>query len=70
MDRQTAQGYAETKQGIDIIVASITPVLGSAAAKQLSKVVDANLKVVAKEMLMGLNSLIPIREQGLPTWQM
>jgi filamentous hemagglutinin len=48
VDRQTAQGYAETKQGMDIIVASVTPVLGSAAAKQLSKIVDANLKVVAK----------------------
>ena len=48
VDRQTAQGYAETKQGMEIVVASVTPVLGSAAAKQLSKIVDANLKVVAK----------------------
>lgn len=53
VDRQTAQGYAETKQGMDIIVASVTPVLGSAAAKQLSKVVDANLKVVAKGNVDG-----------------
>ena len=53
VDRQTAQGYVETKQGMDIIVASVTPVLGSAAAKQLSKVVDANLKVVAKGNVDG-----------------
>ncbi|MFC0138941.1 VENN motif pre-toxin domain-containing protein [Erwinia mallotivora] len=53
VDRQTAQGYAETKQGMDIIVASVTPVLGSAAAKQLSKIVDANLKVVAKGNVDG-----------------
>lgn len=53
VDRQTAQGYAETKQGMDIIVASVTPVLGSVAAKQLSKVVDANLKVVAKGNVDG-----------------
>ncbi|QBR51433.1 hypothetical protein E2F51_16265 [Erwinia sp. QL-Z3] len=53
VDRQTAQSYAETKQGMDIIVASVTPVLGSAAAKQLSKVVDANLKVVAKGNVDG-----------------
>lgn len=53
VNRQTAQGYAETKQGMDIIVASVTPVLGSAAAKQLSKVVDANLKVVAKADVDG-----------------
>ncbi|MBD8109418.1 cytidine deaminase-like fold-containing protein, partial [Erwinia persicina] len=53
VDRQTAQGYAETKQGMDIIVASVTPVLGSAAAKQLSKIVDANIKVVAKGNVDG-----------------
>ncbi|MFS7185340.1 hemagglutinin repeat-containing protein [Serratia proteamaculans] len=53
VDRQTAQSYAETKQGMDIIVASVTPVLGSAAANQLSKVVDANLKVVAKGNVDG-----------------
>jgi len=53
VDRQTAQGYAETKQGMDIIVASVTPVLGSVAAKQLNKVVDANLKVVAKGNVDG-----------------
>jgi len=54
VDRQTAQSYAETKQGMDIIVASVTPVLGSAAAKQLSKIVDANLKVVAKGYVDGV----------------
>ena len=53
VDRQTAQGYAETKQGMDIIIASVTPVMGAAAAKQLSKVVDANLKVVAKGNVDG-----------------
>jgi len=31
VDRQTAQGYAETKQGMDIIVASVTPLIGQAA---------------------------------------
>lgn len=53
VDRQTAESYTETKQGMDIIVASVTPVLGSAADKQLSKVVDANLKVVAKGNVDG-----------------
>ncbi|WP_275554334.1 VENN motif pre-toxin domain-containing protein [Mixta sp. Marseille-Q2659] len=53
VDYATAKGYAELKQGADIIVASVTPVLGSAAAKQLSKVVDANLKVVAKGNVDG-----------------
>ncbi|WP_338554443.1 hemagglutinin repeat-containing protein [Pantoea agglomerans] len=53
VDRQTAQGYAETKQGMDIVVAAVTPVLGSVAAKQLSKIVDANLKVVAKGVVDG-----------------
>ena len=38
---------------MEIIVASVTPVLGSAAAKQLGKVVDANLKVVAKGKVGG-----------------
>ncbi|MEN3755075.1 VENN motif pre-toxin domain-containing protein [Mangrovibacter sp. SLW1] len=50
VDRQTAESYTETKQGLDIIAASVTPILGSAAAKQLSKIVDANLKVIAVEM--------------------
>ncbi|TKI02084.1 VENN motif pre-toxin domain-containing protein, partial [Martelella alba] len=38
VDRQTAQKYAETKHGIDIIVASVTPVLGSAAASRLGNI--------------------------------
>jgi len=53
VDRQTAQGYVETKQGMEIAVASLTPVLGAAAAKQLSKIVDANLKVVARGNVDG-----------------
>ncbi|AVD66175.1 hypothetical protein AM371_20390 [Serratia marcescens] len=36
-----------------IVAASLTPVLGSAAAKQLGKIVDANLKVVAKGNVDG-----------------
>ncbi|MEX3019738.1 hemagglutinin repeat-containing protein [Kluyvera sp. STS39-E] len=53
VDRQTAESYTETKQGLEIIAASITPILGSAAAKQLSKIVDASLKVVAKGNVDG-----------------
>ncbi|MFS7158709.1 hemagglutinin repeat-containing protein [Serratia proteamaculans] len=53
VDYATAKDYAELKQGADIFVASLTPVLGSAAAKQLSKIVDANLKVVAKGNVDG-----------------
>lgn len=53
VDRQTAQDYAETKQGMDILVASVTPAPGSAAAKQLGKSVDTNLKVVAKSNVDG-----------------
>ncbi|EEP5105013.1 filamentous hemagglutinin N-terminal domain-containing protein [Salmonella enterica] len=53
VDRQTAESYTETKQGLEIIAASVTPILGSAAAKQLSKIVDANLKVVAKGNVDG-----------------
>jgi len=53
VDRQTAESYTETKQGLEIIAASVAPILGSAAAKQLSKVVDANLKVVAKGNVDG-----------------
>lgn len=48
-----AQGYVQTKQGMDIVVASLTPVLGAAAAKQLSKIVDKNLKVVARGNVDG-----------------
>lgn len=54
VDRQTAESYTETKQGLEIIAASVTPILGSAAAKQLSKVVDANLKVVARGNVDGV----------------
>lgn len=54
VDYATAKDYAELKQGADIIVASVTPVLGAAAAKQLSKIVDANLKVVAKGNVDGV----------------
>lgn len=54
VDRQTAESYTETKQGLEIIATSVTPILGSAAAKQLSKVVDANLKVVAKGNVDGV----------------
>ena len=53
VDYATAKDYAELKQGADIIVASLTPVLGAAAAKQLGKIVDANLKVVAKGNVDG-----------------
>lgn len=53
VDRHTAESYTETKQGLEIIAASVTPILGSAAAKQLSKIVDANLKVVAKGNVDG-----------------
>nr|WP_293641160.1 hypothetical protein [Pluralibacter sp.] len=53
VDRQTAESYTETKQGLEIIAASVTPILGSAAAKQLSKIVDANLKVVARGNVDG-----------------
>ena len=54
VDRQTAESYTETKQGLEIIAASLTPILGSAAAKQLSKVGDANLKAVAKGNMDGV----------------
>ncbi|UAN22233.1 hypothetical protein KGP25_00345 [Enterobacter sp. JBIWA003] len=54
VDRQTSESYTETKQGLEIIATSVTPILGSAAAKQLSKVVDANLKVVAKGNVDGV----------------
>ena len=53
VDYATAKDYAELKQGADIIVASVTPVLGAAAAKQLGKIVDANVKVVAKGNVDG-----------------
>ncbi|AEF47600.1 filamentous hemagglutinin family outer membrane protein [Serratia sp. AS12] len=53
VDYATAKDYTELKQGADIIMASVTPVLGAAAAKQLGKIVDANLKVVAKGNVDG-----------------
>ena len=52
VDHQTAQGYAETKQGMDIIVAAVTPLLGSAAASKLGNIsIEANAKAsLLKEM--------------------
>ena len=52
VDRQTAQGYVETKQGMDIIVASVTPILGGAAASKLGNIsIEANTKAsLLKEM--------------------
>jgi filamentous hemagglutinin len=45
VDRQTAQGYAETKQGMDIIIASVTPILGGVVASKLGNIsIDANTK--------------------------
>ncbi|WP_016941531.1 hemagglutinin repeat-containing protein, partial [Dickeya zeae] len=54
VDYETAKGYAELKEGADIFFASVTPVLGEAAAKQLSKIIDANLKVVARGNVDGV----------------
>ncbi|HHH3030424.1 VENN motif pre-toxin domain-containing protein [Serratia sp. CY68758] len=53
VDKATAEAYIETYDGMKIVAASLTPVLGSAAAKQLGKIVDANLKVVAKGNVDG-----------------
>ncbi|WP_050572340.1 cytidine deaminase-like fold-containing protein, partial [Serratia marcescens] len=53
VDKATAEAYIETYDGMKAVAASLTPVLGSAAAKQLSKIVDANLKVVAKGNVDG-----------------
>ncbi len=36
VDRKTAEGYVETKQGMEIIAASITPLIGQAASNKLS----------------------------------
>ena len=47
VDQKTAESYVETKQGMEVILASVTPVIGAAAAKQLNKIFDANLKVIA-----------------------
>ncbi|WKV52818.1 hemagglutinin repeat-containing protein [Dickeya fangzhongdai] len=54
VDYEKAKGYAELKEGADIFFASVTPVLGEAAAKQLSKIIDANLKVVARGNVDGV----------------
>nr|WP_145598567.1 VENN motif pre-toxin domain-containing protein [Yersinia alsatica] len=48
VDKTTAEAYVETYEGMKFLSASLTPVIGVPAAKQLSKIVDANLKVVAK----------------------
>ncbi len=53
VDKATAEAYIETYDGMKAVAASLTPVLGSAAAKQLGKIVDANLKVVAKGNVDG-----------------
>jgi len=53
VDYETAKDYVELKKGAEIVLASVTPILGEAAAKQLSKIVDANLKVVAKGNVDG-----------------
>lgn len=53
VDKATAEAYVETYDGMKTITTSLTPVLGAAAAKQLNKVVDANLKVVAKGNIDG-----------------
>ncbi len=53
VDKTTAEAYVETYEGMKILSASLTPVIGVPAAKQLSKIVDANLKVVAKGNVDG-----------------
>ena len=53
VDKATAEQYVSTYDGMKTVAASLTPVLGSAAAKQISKIVDANLKVVAKGNVDG-----------------
>lgn len=52
VDRKTAEGYAETKQGMDIIIASVTPIMGGAAASKLGNIsTEANVKAsLLKEM--------------------
>ncbi|WP_431191558.1 cytidine deaminase-like fold-containing protein [Pectobacterium colocasium] len=53
-DKAAAEAYIETYDGMKIVAASVAPVLGKAAAKQWSKIVDANLKVVAKGNVDGV----------------
>ena len=54
VDYATAKDYTELKKGAEDFLASVTPILGAAAGKQLSKIVDANLKVVAKGNVDGV----------------
>lgn len=54
VDYETAKGYAELKEGAEIIIASTIPVLGEEGAKQLSKIFDSNLKVVARGNVDGV----------------
>ncbi|WP_289781086.1 hemagglutinin repeat-containing protein [Pectobacterium versatile] len=53
-DKAAAEAYIETYDGMKIVAASVAPVLGKAAAKQWNKIVDANLKVVAKGNVDGV----------------
>ncbi|UYA58708.1 hypothetical protein NAL19_449 [Pectobacterium sp. F1-1] len=53
-DKAAAEAYIETYDGMKIVAASVAPVLGKAAAKQWSKIVYANLKVVAKGNVDGV----------------
>ncbi|RNM02257.1 DUF6862 domain-containing protein, partial [Dickeya undicola] len=54
VDYETAKGYTELKKGAEIIIASAIPVLGEEGAKQLSKIFDSNLKVVARGNVDGV----------------
>jgi len=40
VDQKTAQGYVETKQGMEIALASMTPLVGQAAANKISSLVN------------------------------
>ncbi|WP_240651727.1 VENN motif pre-toxin domain-containing protein, partial [Serratia microhaemolytica] len=73
VDYATAKGYAELKQGSDIIVASLTPVLGAAAAKAINKIAgenvkinEANLKVKAEGNVDG-NKFIDTNQGARPS---
>nr|WP_311776133.1 hemagglutinin repeat-containing protein [Serratia marcescens] len=44
VDRKTAQSYAETKQGMDILTASVTPVLGAVVASKISSLGERVIK--------------------------
>ncbi|WP_254902647.1 cytidine deaminase-like fold-containing protein [Cedecea sp. NFIX57] len=54
VDYARAKDYTELKKGAEDFLASVTPLVGAAAGKQLSKIVDANLKVVAKGNVDGV----------------